>query len=108
MGEAEIKPVPLSSLVAEVQESNPEIQGAIHGAVAAGYLAKQAGALPDTQIMLQHLSVGSPRPFAGYTNSDFAYIGLAHRRSFPGRESARCARRLQVHEPMPFRCSRAR
>jgi cobalt-zinc-cadmium efflux system outer membrane protein len=83
MVEAEIKPVPLSSLVAEVQEANPEIQGAIHGVVAAGYLAKQAGALPDTKIMLQHLSVGSPRPFAGYTNSDFAYIGLGASQELP-------------------------
>jgi outer membrane protein TolC len=83
MVEAEIKPVPLSSLVAEVQEANPEIQGAIHGAVAAGYLTKQAGALPDTKIMLQHLSVGSPRPFAGYTNSDFAYIGLGASQELP-------------------------
>jgi cobalt-zinc-cadmium efflux system outer membrane protein len=83
MVEAELKPVPLSSLVAEAQGANPEIQGAIRGSVAAGYLAKQAGALPDTQIMLQHLSAGSPRPFAGYTNSDFAYIGLGASQELP-------------------------
>jgi outer membrane protein, heavy metal efflux system len=83
MVEAELKPVPLSSLVAEAQGTNPEIQGAIHGSVAAGYLAKQSGALPDTQIILQHLSVGSPRPFAGYTNSDFAYIGLGASQELP-------------------------
>ena len=33
--------------------------------------------------MLQHLSVGSPRPFAGYTNSDFAYVGLGASQEFP-------------------------
>jgi outer membrane protein TolC len=33
--------------------------------------------------MLQHLSVGSPRPFAGYTDSNFAYIGLGASQEFP-------------------------
>jgi len=32
---------------------------------------------------VQHVSVGSPRPFAGYTNSDFAYIGLGAEQEFP-------------------------
>jgi outer membrane protein TolC len=39
--------------------------------------------LPDPQFTLQHLSVGSPRPFAGYTNSDFAYIGLGVTQDIP-------------------------
>ncbi|MBZ5492737.1 MAG: TolC family protein [Acidobacteriia bacterium] len=76
-------PAPLATLVEEAQHNNPEIQAATHGAQAAGHAAKQAGALPDTQIMLQHLSVGSPRPFAGYTNSDFAYIGLGASQELP-------------------------
>jgi cobalt-zinc-cadmium efflux system outer membrane protein len=75
--------VPLATLVEEAQQKNPEIQAATHGAQAASHAAKQAGALPDTQIMLQHLSVGSPRPFAGYSNSDFAYIGLGASQEFP-------------------------
>ena len=40
-------------------------------------------ALPDPQFTLQQFSVGSPRPFAGYTNSDFAYIGLGVSQQFP-------------------------
>jgi outer membrane protein TolC len=75
--------VPLATLVEEAQQKNPEIQAATHGYQAASHAAKQAGALPDTQIMLQHLSVGSPRPFAGYTNSDFAYVGLGASQEFP-------------------------
>ena len=77
-------PSPLSTLVEESQQNNPEIQAAMHGSVAAGHAAKQAGALPDTQVMVQHLGVGSPRPFAGYTNSDFAYVGLGAAQEFPG------------------------
>jgi outer membrane protein TolC len=83
MDSSRVPPTPLTALVEEAQQNNPEVQAAMHGAQAAGHAAKQAGALPDAQIMLQHLSVGSPRPFAGYTNSDFAYIGLGASQEFP-------------------------
>jgi outer membrane protein TolC len=32
---------------------------------------------------LQHFSVGSPRPFAGYTNSEFGYVGLGVSQDIP-------------------------
>ncbi|HET6936531.1 MAG TPA: TolC family protein [Candidatus Angelobacter sp.] len=75
---------PLAVLIAEAQQNNPEIRLMAHSSMAAKQMAKSAGALPDTQFVLQHLSVGSPRPFAGYTNSDFAYIGLGAAQEFPG------------------------
>jgi cobalt-zinc-cadmium efflux system outer membrane protein len=75
--------VSLAALIEEAQQKNPDIQAAAHEYRAATSAAKGAGALPDTQLMLQHLSVGSPRPFAGYTNSDFAYIGLGASQEFP-------------------------
>jgi outer membrane protein, heavy metal efflux system len=77
-------PTPLAVLMAEAQDNNPAIRASMHSSRAAGHLVRQAGALPDTQIMLQHLSVGSPRPFAGYTNSDFAYIGVGAAQELPG------------------------
>ena len=83
MDSSRVPPTPLTALVEEAQQNNPEVQAATHGAQAAGHAAKQAGALPDSQVILQHLSVGSPRPFAGYTNSDFAYIGLGASQEFP-------------------------
>lgn len=54
-----------------------------HSYQAAGQMTRSAAALPDTQVTVQHLSVGSPHPFAGYTNSDFAYIGLGAAQEFP-------------------------
>jgi len=73
----------LASLIDEAQQNNPEIRAMTHAYQAAGQMTKSAGALPDTELMVQHLSVGSPRPFAGYTNSDFAYIGLGASQEFP-------------------------
>jgi cobalt-zinc-cadmium efflux system outer membrane protein len=43
----------------------------------------QVSTLPDPEFNLQHVSVGSPRPFAGYTNSDFAYLGLGVSQDIP-------------------------
>lgn len=76
-------PASLSSLIEAAQRNNPDIQAAVHQYRAATSEAKSAGALPDTQLMLQQLSVGSPRPLAGYTNSDFAYVGIGASQSLP-------------------------
>lgn len=73
----------LASLIEEAKAKNPQIMAAVHGYKAASLMPRAAAALPDTQLMVQHLSVGSPRPFAGYTNSDFAYIGIGASQEFP-------------------------
>jgi outer membrane protein TolC len=76
-------PIALRDLVEEVQQNNPEIAAANHGYRAATHIAAQKSALPDTQVTVQQFSVGSPRPFAGYTNSDFAYIGIGASQEIP-------------------------
>src|SRR5713226_3422556 len=82
---------PLAALIEEAQQKNPEILTMTHSYQAAGQMAKAAGALPDTQVIVQHLSVGNPRPFAGYSNSDFAYVGLgvAQEIPWPGKRKLR-------------------
>ena len=65
---------PLRDLVQEAERNNPQIAASLHAWQAAANVPRQVSALPETQVTVQHLSVGSPRPFAGYTNSDFAYI----------------------------------
>src|SRR6266404_5998549 len=74
---------PLSELLAEAEEHNPQIEAARRGWQAAKQVPTQVSTLPDPQFTLQHLSVGSPRPFAGYTNSDFAYIGFGVTQDIP-------------------------
>ena len=75
--------VPLQDLIREAEQNNPEILAARHGYEAARQAPKAAGALPDTEVTVQQFSVGSPRPFAGYTNSDFAYIGFGVSQDLP-------------------------
>src|SRR5882762_4500869 len=84
---------PLSQLLAEARANNPQISAADHGARAARHMAPQATTLPDPKFTYQQLSVGSPKPFAGYTNSDFAYIGVGTSQElpYPGKLRARGA-----------------
>jgi outer membrane protein, heavy metal efflux system len=74
---------PLSELLAEAEKNNPQIEAARQGWLAAKQVPTQVSTLPDPQFNLQHVSVGSPRPFAGYTNSDFAYLGLGVSQDIP-------------------------
>src|SRR5579875_2620031 len=79
----ESTPTPLSQLLAEAGASNPQISAADHGARAARQVAPQLTTLPDPKFTYQQLSVGSPKPFAGYTNSDFAYVGIGASQELP-------------------------
>lgn len=74
---------PLAQLLEEAERNNPQIQAARQGWKAAQQAPTQVSTLPDPQFQVQQFSVGSPRPFAGYTNSNFAYIGLGVSQDFP-------------------------
>jgi cobalt-zinc-cadmium efflux system outer membrane protein len=74
---------PLRDLLNEAEQNNPQIAAARQGWESAKQIPSQVSTLPDPQFTLQQVNVGSPRPFAGYTNSDFAYIGLGFSQDFP-------------------------
>jgi outer membrane protein, heavy metal efflux system len=74
---------PLADILQEAEQNNPQIQAAQQGWQAAKQVPSQVSTLPDPQFTVQQFSVGSPRPFAGYTNSDFAYIGLGVSQDIP-------------------------
>src|SRR5258706_8580955 len=76
-------PTPLATLIEEAKRNDPAIHAAEQAARAATFVAPQMSSLPDPQLTLQQFSVGSPRLFAGYTNSDFAYIGLGASQQLP-------------------------
>jgi cobalt-zinc-cadmium efflux system outer membrane protein len=84
-------PTPLSQLLAEAGANNPQISAANYGVRAARRMAPQVTTLPDPKLSYQQLSVGSPKPFAGYTTSDFAYIGVGASQElpYPGKLRAR-------------------
>src|SRR5437868_7138268 len=91
-------PVSLHELVREAEQKNPQIAASFHAWQASRNVPKQASALPETQLSVQQFSVGSPRPFAGYSNSDFAYIGFGGSQDipYPGKRQLRA--RVAEHE----------
>jgi cobalt-zinc-cadmium efflux system outer membrane protein len=76
-------PIPLRELLQEAEQKNPQIAASFHAWQASQNVPQQAGAFPETQLSVQQFSVGSPRPFAGYSNSDFAYIGFGVSQDIP-------------------------
>jgi len=74
---------PLSALLNEAVQRNPDILAARRAWQAATQVSSQVSTMPDPQVTVQQLSVGSPRPFAGFSNSDFAYIGFGVSQDFP-------------------------
>jgi cobalt-zinc-cadmium efflux system outer membrane protein len=93
VGQTEVAstPTPLSQLLAEAEANNPQISAADHDVRAARQMAPQVITLPDPKFTYQQFGVGSPKPFAGYTNSDFAYIGVGASQElpYPGKLRAR-------------------
>ena len=77
------KPTHLSALLDEATRNNPDVLAARRGWQAATQVPSQVSTPPDPQVTIQHVSVGSPRPFAGFSNSDFAYIGFGISQDLP-------------------------
>ena len=75
--------VALPELLTEATQNNLQIQAVRQAWEAAKQVPSQVSTLPDPQVTVQQVNVGSPRPFAGYTNSEFAYFGLGFSQDFP-------------------------
>src|ERR1700689_2261967 len=74
---------PLRELVEEAGQKNPQIAASFHAWQASRNVPKPVFAPPEPQGLVQQFSVGNPRPFAGYSNSDFAYIGFGASQDIP-------------------------
>jgi outer membrane protein, heavy metal efflux system len=76
-------PVPLSQLLAEALQENSDLKAGEHTWRAATHMRDQVMAPPDPRFTVQEFSVGSPRPFAGFNASSFAYIGIGASQELP-------------------------
>lgn len=90
---AQNTPTSLQSLITAARQNNTAILAAERAIQTTTYRPKQASAFPDTEVTVQSFTVGSPRPFAGYSNSDFAYIGFGASQElpYPGKRALRGA-----------------
>jgi len=98
MAEAARAATSLHELIQEAEQKNPQITASFHAWQASRDVPKQASALPETQFSVQQFSVGSPRPFAGYSNSDFAYVGFGVSQDLPYPGKRQLRGRVAEHE----------
>jgi len=91
-------PTSLRELIQEAEQKNPQIAASFHAWQASRNVPKQVSTLPETQLAVQQFSVGSPRPFAGYSNSDFAYIGFGVSQDIPYSGKRQLRARVADHE----------
>jgi outer membrane protein TolC len=76
-------PTPLPILVAEAQANNSDVASADDNWKASTHAAQQVTARPGPRFTLDESSVGSPKPFAGFSNSEFGYLGFAASQDVP-------------------------
>ena len=76
-------PTALPELLTEASQNNSQITAAGYAWQAAKQVPRQVSTLPDPTFTYQGFSVGSPKPFAGYTTSNFAYIGIGASQELP-------------------------
>jgi outer membrane protein TolC len=88
------EPAKLADLLVEAERNNPQIHAAKEEWQSMRQMPTQVSTLPDPQVAIQQVNVGSPRPFAGFSNSDFAYIGLGVSQDIPYAGKLRLRREL--------------
>jgi cobalt-zinc-cadmium efflux system outer membrane protein len=77
------RPTPLSTLLAEAEFSNSQIAAANDTSKSSTHVARQVSTLPDPQFTFQSFSVGSPKPGAGFSKSNFVYLDFGASQALP-------------------------
>lgn len=78
-------PTPLSTLLAEAAANNSDVAVADDNWKALAHVAQQVTARPGPQFTVESSNVGSPKPFAGFSNSEFSYLGFGASQEIPYR-----------------------
>jgi outer membrane protein, heavy metal efflux system len=74
---------PLEKLVKEAQQNNPQVLAARRAWQAAAQVPSQVSTLPDPEVMVQHVSAGTPIPFWDYSKVEMTFLGFGVSQSLP-------------------------
>jgi outer membrane protein TolC len=91
-------PTSLATLMAEAETKNSQVASAEDAWKASAHVQEQVSALPDPQITFQSFSIGSPKPFAGFSNSEFSYVSLGASQDLPYPGKLKLRREVAHHE----------
>lgn len=73
----------LQKLVNEAQQNNPQVLAARRAWQAAAQAPSQVSTLPDPEVMVEHMTAGTPLPFWDYKKVEMTFIGLGVSQSIP-------------------------
>ena len=76
-------PTSLATLLREADANNSKIVSAVDAWRSSTHAEKLVSSLPAPEISFQSFSVGSPKPLAGFSNSEFAYVSLGASQELP-------------------------
>jgi cobalt-zinc-cadmium efflux system outer membrane protein len=76
-------PTPLVSLVAEARKNSPEVIAALRAWQAAEQVPSQVSTLPDPEVMVQHVSAGTPIPGWDFNTVPMAFVGVGISQDIP-------------------------
>jgi len=76
-------PTSLATLLREADANNSQIASADDAWRASAHVKEQVSSYPVAEISFQSFSIGSPKPFAGFSNSEFAYVSLGASQELP-------------------------
>lgn len=74
---------PLAVLLSEADQHNPDIQQARDSWHAAVQIVPQVSTLPDPEVGLQQMPIGSLVPFSNFSSQMMAYAGVSISQQFP-------------------------
>lgn len=74
---------PLAKLVEEAAQNNPDIIAARRAWQAATQVPSQVSTPPDPEVMIQHMSAGTPIPFWDYNTVEMTFLGFGVSQSLP-------------------------
>jgi outer membrane protein, heavy metal efflux system len=74
---------PLAKLVEEATKNNPQILAARRAWQAAAQMPSQVSTLPDPEVMVQHVSAGTPIPYWDYRKVEMTFTGFGVSQSLP-------------------------
>ncbi len=76
-------PTPLAKLVEEAQKNNPQVIAARRAWQAAEQVPSQVSTLPDPEVVVQHVSAGTPIPGWNFNSIPMTFIGFGISQDFP-------------------------
>ncbi|MEJ2007588.1 MAG: TolC family protein [Acidobacteriota bacterium] len=74
---------PLSQLVKEAEQNNPQVLAARRNWQAATQVPSQVATLPDPHVSVQQMSAGTPLPFDGFHSVQMTFLGFGVSQSIP-------------------------